>query len=59
LASSDFHLFGPVKYEWRGQQLPSNNTVIAAVKQWSPPLVQIRMSWHADSCSLLAKMHSS
>ena len=34
LAPSDFHLFRPMKDGLHGQHFPSNNTIIATVKQW-------------------------
>ena len=34
LLPSDFHLFGPVKDGLHGQHFPSNDAIIAAVKQW-------------------------
>ena len=34
LAPSEFHLFAPMKDELYLQHFPSNNTIIAAVKQW-------------------------
>jgi len=30
----DFHLFGPVKNGVYGQHFPSNNAVLASMKQW-------------------------
>mgnify|MGYP001861435069 CR=1 FL=1 len=33
LVPSDFHLFWPIKDELHGQHFPSNNAIIAAVKQ--------------------------
>jgi hypothetical protein len=35
LALSDFHLFGPMKDELRGQHFPSNDAVVRVVKQWA------------------------
>ena len=35
LVPSDFHLFRPMKDGLCGQHFPSNNVVIAAVKQWT------------------------
>ena len=35
LAPSDFHLFRPMKDGLCGQHFPSNNVIIAAVKQWT------------------------
>jgi hypothetical protein len=32
-AHSDFHLFGPMKDELRGQHFPDNNAVIAAARK--------------------------
>jgi histone-lysine N-methyltransferase SETMAR len=34
LAPSDFHLFGLMKDELRGQHFPDNDAVIAAVRKW-------------------------
>lgn len=34
LALSDFHLFKPMKDGLHGQHFPSNDTLIAPVKQW-------------------------
>ena len=53
LSTSDFHLFGLMKYGLHGQRLPCKNTVIAAMKfalVGSAPLVQIFMS---TACRLL------
>jgi hypothetical protein len=35
LALSDFHLFRPMKDGLHEQHFPSNETIIAAVKQWT------------------------
>ena len=32
---SDFHLFGPMKNELRGQYFPNSDAVVRAVKQWA------------------------
>jgi len=34
LATSDYHLFRPMKDGLHGQNFPTNNAIIAAVKQW-------------------------
>jgi len=52
---SDFHLFGPIKDGLYGQQFPSNEAVIAVVKQWVPSLVPIFMSMACRVLFITAK----
>ena len=57
LASSGFHLFGPLKEGLRGQHFVDNNVVIDAVKNGLPQLKENLPARHTGPRSSLEKMH--
>jgi len=58
VSPSEFHLFGPMKDGLCRQHFPSNDAIVAPVKQWVTFAGADFYEHSMCSCSLLAKMHS-